>query len=92
MYAGLQKKPVWLFMKASFVIVNYNRKDELLLTLSKTMELIRESVSDFEIVVVDNASTDNSAEEVKLKFPEVLLIQNRRLSNKRRSSGLECRF
>jgi len=63
-------------MKASFVIVNYNRKDELLLTLSKTRELIRESESDFEIVVVDNASTDNSAEEVKLKFSEVLLIQN----------------
>lgn len=61
-------------MRASFVIVNYNRKDELLTTISKTKELIK-GRSDFEIVVVDNASVDGSADAVKETFPEVVLIR-----------------
>ena len=63
-------------MKASFVIVNYNRKNELLLTLTKSKELIRGKESDYEIVVVDNASIDGSAAAVKQEFPEVVLIEN----------------
>ena len=63
-------------MRASFVIVNYNRKDEILLTISKTKELIKDDASNYEIVVVDNASTDGSAAEIKQKFPEVVLIEN----------------
>lgn len=63
-------------MKASFVIVNYNRKDELLITLSKTKELVADNASEYEIVVVDNASTDGTADAVKSDFPEVVLIEN----------------
>ncbi|MDB5249661.1 MAG: glycosyltransferase [Segetibacter sp.] len=63
-------------MKASFVIVNYNRKSELLMTLSKTVELIANNATEYEIVVVDNASTDGSADAVKVQFPTVVLIEN----------------
>jgi GT2 family glycosyltransferase len=64
-------------MKASFVLVNYNRKDELMLTLSKTKECIKHAPDDFEILVVDNASTDGSAVAVKTNFPDVVLIENK---------------
>ncbi|MDQ6812385.1 MAG: glycosyltransferase [Bacteroidota bacterium] len=63
-------------MRASFVIVNYNRKDELLLTLAKTKELIADNSAVFEILVVDNASTDGSAAAVRVHFPDVDLIVN----------------
>lgn len=62
-------------MRASFVIVNYNRKAELLLTIARTKALI-ENDPDFELVIVDNASTDGSAEAVTRHYPDVVLIQN----------------
>ena len=63
-------------MRASFVLVNYNRKDELMITLSKSKELIKGNFRDYEIVVVDNASTDGSTAAVVANFPEVILIEN----------------
>lgn len=63
-------------MKVSFVIVNYNRREELIFTLSKTKELIKEDNNDYEIIVVDNASTDGSADAIKKHFPDVILIEN----------------
>lgn len=63
-------------MSASFVIVNYNRKDELLTTISKTKDLIQGRPG-LEIVIVDNASTDGSAEAVKMHHPDIVLIENR---------------
>ena len=62
-------------MRASFVIVNYNRKAELLVTISRTKALIKNN-PDFEIVIVDNASTDGSAEAVEKHYPDVVLIEN----------------
>lgn len=64
-------------MRASFVIVNYNRREELLITISKTIELIKNNFTDYEIVLVDNASTDGSAEAIKQHFPAVNLIENK---------------
>lgn len=64
-------------MYASFVIVNYNRKDELLVTITKTKELIKNYKDEYEIVIVDNGSTDGSAEAVQKRFPDVVLIANR---------------
>jgi GT2 family glycosyltransferase len=64
-------------MRASFVIVNYNRKDELLLTISKTKDIINQTPGRFEIVVVDNASEDGSAAAVKATHADVVLIENK---------------
>ena len=60
-------------MKVSFVILNYNREKELLITIGKTLELMA-GKSNYEIIVVDNASTDNSVVSVSNTYPEVRLI------------------
>jgi GT2 family glycosyltransferase len=61
-------------MKASFIIVNFNRKEELYLTISRTLSLI--NGQDYEVIIIDNASSDGSAEMVKQAFPTVKLIEN----------------
>ena len=53
-------------------ILSYNRKDELKNTLSKVYE---QDYNNIEVIVVDNASCDESPEMVKNDFPEVKLIQ-----------------
>lgn len=63
-------------MKASFVIVNYNRKEEILKTISNTKDYINNNLTDFEIIIVDNGSKDGSSAAIKETFPEVTLIQN----------------
>lgn len=60
-------------MKASFVILNYKRKDELLTTISKIKKLIGKS-DEFEIIVVDNNSADGTVATVHERFPDVVLI------------------
>lgn len=59
----------------SIVIVNYNVKQLLLTCLAS---LYRNSSGfSFEVILVDNASSDGSADEVKNKFPQVKLIENK---------------
>ena len=57
----------------SIVIVNWNGEryiDECITSL------LNQTYSNFEIILVDNASTDDSVEFVKEKFPMVQIIQN----------------
>lgn len=59
-------------MYISVIIVSYN-------TVSLTracLDSLQSAYSEKEIIVVDNASTDNSVEEIKKQFPEVKLIVN----------------
>lgn len=60
----------WLML--SVLIVNWNTRDLLV----RCLESIRKFAPklDFEVIVVDNASTDGSAERVRELFPEVRLI------------------
>jgi GT2 family glycosyltransferase/lipopolysaccharide/colanic/teichoic acid biosynthesis glycosyltransferase len=61
-------------LDVSVIIVNYNVRDFLhqaLVSIQKALEGIRS-----EIVVVDNASDDGSAEMVRRQFPRVKLIIN----------------
>jgi GT2 family glycosyltransferase len=60
--------------RLTIVIVSYNTKDLLLQCLSSIFEQTVET--DFEVIVVDNNSMDNSPEEVKARFPLVKLIAN----------------
>jgi GT2 family glycosyltransferase len=56
----------------SIIIVNYNSSD----LLEQCLDSIYKHIKDieFEVFVVDNASTDNSVEMVRTKFPAVKLI------------------
>jgi GT2 family glycosyltransferase len=58
----------------SILIVNWNSKDYLQECLAS---IYRETLGlDFEVIVVDNASWDGSAEMVAAEFPEVRFIQS----------------
>lgn len=63
-------------MKISFVILNFNRAQELLFTIEKTRQLMGAN-NDYEIVVVDNASSDNSVLLVRERYPDVRLIERK---------------
>ncbi|MBI2019740.1 glycosyltransferase family 2 protein [Candidatus Daviesbacteria bacterium] len=60
----------------SIIILNYNVKDLLL----KCLESVFKNKTDkdrWQVIVVDNASSDGSAEAVKEKFPGVELIESK---------------
>lgn len=58
--------------KISVIIINYNRKDEVL----KLIDLLnRQTYRSFEIIIIDNCSADNSADEIQKKHPQVKLIK-----------------
>lgn len=55
----------------SVVILNYNKPKE---TLKSIGSLLAQTYKNFEIIIVDDASTDDSILRVKEKFPQVKLI------------------
>ncbi len=62
-------------MDVSVIIVNYNTKD-------LTANCIRfvyasKTIYSFEIILVDNASSDGSIEEIRASFPDVRIIANK---------------
>lgn len=59
----------------SIIIVNWNTKDHLENCLKSIYENTKNIT--FEIIVVDNASSDGSVEMVRSKFPYVTLIENK---------------
>lgn len=61
--------------RLSVSIVNFNAGDYLLDCLS-SLESIKDEVDNLEIIIVDNASTDNSIEVVRKKFPNITYILN----------------
>ncbi len=67
---SLHPEPILL----SVIIVSYNTRD----LLRECLESLRaQSFPNLQIIVVDNASADGSAEMVREAFPEVCLIANR---------------
>ena len=61
-------------MKLSIIIVNYNVKYYLM----QCLQSIRQSKNshEYEVIVVDNHSRDDSVKYIKRFFPEVVLIEN----------------
>lgn len=60
----------------SIIVVNWNTKDFLLRCL-ESIKVYTKKTS-YEIIVVDNFSSDGSAEMVEENFPDVILIRNKR--------------
>jgi GT2 family glycosyltransferase len=61
-------------MQLSVIILNYNVRyflEQCLFSVQRALEGI-----DGEIIVIDNASSDDSCDMVKAKFPQVKLIEN----------------
>jgi len=62
-------------MKLSVIVVNHNRCDLLKLALNS---LIKASNGiDYELIIVDNASTDSSVEMLRADYPDIRLITNK---------------
>lgn len=60
-------------VKVSVIIVNYNGKR----FLKDCFESLRKQIfKDFEVIFVDNGSSDNSVEFVKKNYPKVRVIEN----------------
>jgi len=59
----------------SIIIVNWNAKNYL----QKCIEsLLEQTYQNFEIIFVDNASSDGSVEFVKTNFPKIKIIENKK--------------
>ncbi|PJA96542.1 MAG: glycosyl transferase [Ignavibacteriales bacterium CG_4_9_14_3_um_filter_34_10] len=63
-------------MQLSVIIVNYNVKQFLKNLIESVLKAV-ENIS-YEIIVVDNASSDGSAEEIRNSFPHVKFIANKK--------------
>lgn len=64
-------------MDLSVIIVSFNTKDFLEECLKSLITNYYSLITDHEIIVVDNGSSDGSPEMVKSQFPKVKLVENR---------------
>lgn len=70
-----QKQPQVVSPKVCIVIVNWNGLDNTVEGLNSLRKL---DYPNCEVIVVDNASTDGSADEISRNFPEVTLMKSDR--------------
>jgi len=68
------KQPSMSRPLVSIVIVNRNGKQYLDKCINS---ILSQTYKDYEIILVDNASTDGSAEYIKTKYPNVHVIENK---------------
>ena len=64
-------------MKLSIIIPHHNGEELLYNCLQSLLNHI--SIQDFEIIVVDNGSTDNSVVKAKEKFPSINLLKSKQI-------------
>jgi GT2 family glycosyltransferase len=60
----------------SIVFVAYNRREKIAISLEHVLERLDYPADRVETIVVDNASTDGTAEMIRERFPQVQLIVN----------------
>jgi N-acetylglucosaminyl-diphospho-decaprenol L-rhamnosyltransferase len=61
-------------MKLSIVLITYNFAQLVTRSISSVLE--NTGIQDYEIIVVDNASTDGTPETIRAAFPQIQLIEN----------------
>jgi Predicted glycosyltransferases len=61
-------------MKVSILIVTYQSEDEILNCIKSIYQNVNKIV--FEIIIIDNASTDKTIKIIKDNFPEITVIEN----------------
>lgn len=61
-------------MNISIIIVNYNTQELTLQCLKSIYEQTKNI--EFEVIVIDNASSDGSCNAIKNRFPQVILIES----------------
>jgi len=64
-----------MIKNVSVVILNWNRKDNVLDCLSHIYQM---DYPVYQVIVVDNASTDGSVDAIRKAYPEVILMDNDR--------------
>lgn len=60
----------------SIVFLAYNRREELAVSLEQVLDHLDYPADRLEVIVVDNASADGTADMVRTRFPRVQLIRN----------------
>lgn len=63
-----------MMIDVSVIIVSYNTKNKIMECIRSVIDHTNEVC--YEIIVSDNGSSDGSVEEIKRKFPDVVLIEN----------------
>jgi len=61
---------------ASIVFLAFNRREALAVSLQQVLEHLDYPADRLELIVVDNASTDGTAEMVRERFPDVRVMRN----------------
>lgn len=61
-------------VELSVIVISYNTRQ---LTLKAIETLIENTATEFEVIVLDNASDDGSADAIEHRFPEIQLIQSK---------------
>ncbi len=64
----------------TFLIATHNRRDVLLETLTQLLEVEEKCALLTQTIVIDNASTDGTADAVAAQFPSVRLLRNEKNS------------
>lgn len=63
-------------MRLSYVLITYNRRDALLRTLERIEANTTTDRADYEIIVVDNRSSDGTAEALAQHYPHVAVLRS----------------
>jgi hypothetical protein len=61
------------FPKVTIIVLNWNGKQDTIECLHSIFAL---NYSSYNVIVVDNASTDNSIEDIKISYPNTVIIEN----------------
>ncbi len=62
----------------SIIIVSFSTRSMTRACLSSVFLSLKRTVFSYEVIVIDNASTDGSVEMIKKEFPKVILIENKK--------------